>query len=347
MMNQSDLLQQLQALALASLRAWGLERADIRVIKYRENAVYKVVAADGNRYALRMHRCGYHSDAALRSELQWMAALAASGIEVPTVIPTLTGELFINAVLPSTNETVQIDLFEWIDGTQIGTTERGLGENVADIATMYRTIGNIAARLHDHAANWEVPHGFVRHAWDADGLVGEQPFWGRFWELEVLTPAQRRLLLDAREIVRAELARMAAAPEHADRYGLIHADFVPDNLMVADGKVRLIDFDDAGYGWHLFEIATALYFIREDPHYEVARDALIAGYREHRSLPDHVLGQLPVLMMARGFTYLGWVHTRRRFDIARELTPFVVRLACDLAGSFVAAYPRATAAIRA
>jgi Ser/Thr protein kinase RdoA (MazF antagonist) len=337
-MNQTDLLLQLQALALASLQAWHIDCVNIQLIKYRENAVYKVVTVDGRRYALRVHRSGYHSNAALRSELQWMAALRASGIEVPTVIPTSTGELFVCAMLPVTNETVQVDLFEWIDGCQIGTTERGLEGNPADIVRMYRTIGRVAARLHEHSSNWEIPQGFSRHAWDVEGLVGEQPFWGRFWELDALTPAQRRLLLDAREIVRTELSAMMAAPEHADGYGLIHADFVPDNLMVANGEVRLIDFDDAGFGWHLFEIATALYFIREDPHYAVARDALIEGYREHRSLPDHVLDKLPVLMMARGFTYLGWVHTRKGTDVARDLTPFVVRLACEFAQPFVASY---------
>jgi Ser/Thr protein kinase RdoA (MazF antagonist) len=342
-MDQTNLLRRLQDLALASLAEWRLECVAIQIVKYRENAVYKVLAANGERYAMRMHRSGYHTDAELRSELQWMAALRAAGIEVPTVIPTVAGELFVRAVLPDTNETVQIDLFEWIDGAPIGTTEGGLGDRSADIERMYRTIGRIAARLHDHASGWDCPQGFTRHAWDVDGLVGEQPFWGRFWELEALSPAQRRLLLDAREIVRTELVAMAASPEHAAGYGLIHADFVPDNLMVSGGSVRLIDFDDAGYGWHLFEIATALYFIRDDPNYAIARDALIAGYREHRHLSDRVLEKLPVLMMARGFTYLGWVHTRRAFDVARELTPFVVRLACDLAAPFVASYSRAQA----
>ena len=32
--------------------------------------------------------------------------------------------------------------------------------------------------------------------------------------------------------------------------------------MVQGDRIKLIDFDDAGFGWHLFELATALYFIR-------------------------------------------------------------------------------------
>lgn len=341
-MNQTKLLENLHDLAIASLEAWQLECTDIKVIKYRENAVFKIVCADGNQYALRMHRSGYHSDAELRSELQWMSALQASGIEVPTVIPTVAGALFLCTALPGSGEKVQMDLFEWIDGVQLGSAESGLGSNVGDIENTYRTIGNIAARLHNHAAGWKTPEGFTRHAWDREGLVGEQPFWGRFWELEVLTPDQRRLLVEARDIVRDELAAMSASPEHARNYGLIHADFVPDNLMVSDGKVRLLDFDDSGFGWHLFEIATALYFIRDDPNFAIARDALIAGYRQYRPLSDLTLEKLPVLMMARGFSYVGWVHQRKTDDVARELTPLLVDLACGLAESFVAFYKGAS-----
>ena len=334
-MSQEDVLHSIRNMALASLEAWNLACTDIEVIKYRENAVFKIGTDDGMRFALRVHRSGYHSDAELRSELEWIAALQASGIEVPTVIPTSSGELFLRTVLPGTGETVQIDLFEWIDGVQLGSAEEGLGDNVADIEHSYRTIGGIAARLHNHGVAWNLPPGFSRHAWDTEGLVGDAPFWGRFWELEDLTQDQRTLVLQARDIIRFELAAMAASPDYASSYGLIHADFVPDNVMVSNGAVRLIDFDDAGFGWHLFELATALYFIRDDPNFDVAFNALIAGYRQHRALPDVLLEKLPIFMMARGLTYLGWVHTRKNSDSARALTSFVIDLACEYAQPFV------------
>ena len=34
---------------------------------------------------------------------------------------------------------------------------------------------------------------------------------------------------------------------------MINADFSAENIMVYDADVRLIDFDDAGFGRHLFE----------------------------------------------------------------------------------------------
>ncbi|NPT40993.1 phosphotransferase [Paraburkholderia sp. 1N] len=333
-----DSLDSLRSAAMRALAHWGMACREIKLIKHRENAVFKVINEAGRAYALRVHRDGYHSDAALRSELQWMAALQQAGVDVPVVVPASNGDWFMRVAPEDGENALQIDLFEWLNGMQLGTSEGGLGQNVCDIERIYRTIGNIAARLHNQAQQWTPPAGFTRAAWDAAGLVGPAPLWGRFWALETLSLSQRALIVEARDIVRVQLAAMEEAPDHSDYYGLIHADFVPENLLVDQSVVRLLDFDDAGYGWHLFELATALYFIRDDPNYPIARAALIAGYREHRSLPDAILAKLPVFLMARGFTYLGWMHTRQGTETARELTPLVTRLACTLAEEFVAAH---------
>ena len=325
----------LRAAALRSLPRWGMTCREIRLLKHRENAVFKIVSDSGNSYALRVHRDRYHSDAALHSELQWMHALQSAGIDVPIVVPALDGSLFVHAAPEEAARTLQVDLFEWIDGTQLGTSEGGLGQDVENIEHIYRTIGGIAARLHNQSSQWILPAGFTRHAWDRDGLVGPNPFWGRFWQLEALTPAQRGLMVRARDIVDTELSELERAPDHRNSFGLIHADFVPENLLVDRGVVRLLDFDDAGYGWHLFELATALHFIRGDQNYPVARAALIDGYRAHRALPDTTLAKLPLFQMARGFTYVGWMHTRQGMEMVREMTPVVVGLACSFAEEFV------------
>src|SRR5579864_52029 len=104
----------------------------------------------------------------------------------------------------------------------------------------------------------------------------------------------------------------------ADRYSLIHADLVPENILVDGTHLQVIDFDDAGFGWHMFELATSLYFIRRESVYPEARDALIEGYRHVRPLPQTQLACLPMFLAARGSTYLGWVHTRRNEPAARE-----------------------------
>lgn len=327
-------MRRMRGLAAQALPIWNIEYRELSLIKYRENAVFRVESLSGERFALRIHRAGYHSDAELLSELQWIDALAEFGMDVPAIVPTPTGELFVVVEGDGIPEARQVDLFEWINGEQLGSVQEGVSGDRQATHQLYRTIGTIAARLHNQSSSWTLPPGFQRHAWDAEGLTGENPFWGRFWELDMLTDDERDLLLQARAQVHQDLM---AYGKTADSYSMIHADFVPENLLVDDGIVRVIDFDDAGFGWHLFEIATAIYFLQGEPYSESARDALIEGYRAHRPLSDEQLKHLPLFMTARGFTYLGWIHTRPETPTAQEMGPVLIKLACDLSRAYLSA----------
>jgi Ser/Thr protein kinase RdoA (MazF antagonist) len=328
---REEKLRRMEDIARSALPRWRFRDSDLEVLKYRENAVFKVTTG-AERFALRVHRPGYHSDDALRSELEWMSALAAGGIDVPKVVPTATGELF--TVVGSDSVPVQVDLFEWIEGRQLGSVEAGLAGHAASIGDLYRTLGAIAGRLHNHAQDWRPPAGFVRHAWDEHGLAGDEPFWGRFWELPRLAPDERKLLTAARDRVYADLA---ASPKSPRTYSMIHADFCQENLLVDGTRVRLIDFDDAGFGWHLFELVTPLYFLMDEPYFDEVREAVIGGYRSERPLPDAELERLPLFMLARGLTYVGWVHTRPETETARDMTPTLVEWACTLAEDYLGA----------
>ncbi len=309
---------------------WPLRCASIQPIKVRENAVYAVHLRDGGKVVLRVHRCGYHCDDALQSERTWMQALEAHGIEVPRHVLSNGGRSFERSRIEGFEGERQIDVFHWIAGQQLGSVEQGVAaEGVADV---YRKVGRLAARLHNQSSAWSAPAGFLRHAWDAEGLAGERPFWGRFWELAALTQSQRQLFVELRRALWRDLIEFGTA---CDRYGLIHADLVPENILVDGDSLQVIDFDDAGYGWHLFEIATSLYFIRRDSIYAQAREAVIAGYRQHRTLSDEHLELLPMFLAARGSTYLGWVHTRAGEPVADELTPALIELATAAAEDYL------------
>lgn len=323
-------VQRLAAAAHEALQHWDMPGASLHLIKYRENAVFKV-ESDGVRRAIRLHRCGYHTDDELRSELQWMQALGDAGITVPAVVPAESGDLFITQTGDGLPGDIQIDLFEWIDGEQLGSVEEGIND-AASVAATHRTVGELAAQVHNQAVSWQLPEGFTRHAWDADGLAGEQPFWGRFWEIEAASPEEKDLLVRGRDVIYRDLSRLAKSP---GTYSMIHADFAPENIMVDGDQVRLIDFDDAGFGWHLFELVTCLFFIQGEDYFDQAQDSLIGGYREHRQLPDEQLELLPLFFLARAFTYVAWGHTRHETETARELTPMLLEAACGLTEEYL------------
>jgi Ser/Thr protein kinase RdoA (MazF antagonist) len=319
-------------LARTALVRWGIHPTGIALLKMRENAVFRVDYGSGHRHALRIHRHGYHSDAALQSELQWMRALEESGVPVPQVIPSAAGRLFETVAAAAVPEPRQVDLFDWIEGRPLGASGESLDGDQAAIRRVFRSIGELCALVHNQSAAWNPPSGFRRHAWDAEGLTGETPLWGRFWELKALTDAERSLIERARRRVHEELSALDRSPEH---YSLIHADLTPENLMVHGGDVRLIDFDDAGFGWHLFEIATTLFFHIGLPYFDSAYEGIIEGYRAQRELSDETLARLPLFILARSFTYLGWVHTRSETETARELTPMLVEAVCSEARNYL------------
>ena len=52
----------------------------VALLNLSENATYRVDTTDGRRFALRVHRDGYHSRQAIASELAWLMDLRQTGV---------------------------------------------------------------------------------------------------------------------------------------------------------------------------------------------------------------------------------------------------------------------------
>lgn len=303
----------------AFLAAWGLAGAPCRLVAQRENQVYRVETADGPR-ALRLHRPGLRRPAELQSELDWMAALAAGGLAVPAPCPTKDGALCVE------NGGVVADMVGWIDGRPMG--KDGHLAALDDAPAAYRALGAAMARLHDLSDAWEKPPGFTRPAWDADGLVGPDPLWGRFWENPLLTSAQADLLRTARDAARDRLAARAVALDE----GLIHADLVPENVILTATGPALIDFDDGGWGARAFDLATVANRALRAEAPEPLIAGLIDGYTAARPLD---LADLGLFQALRAFSYVGWIVPRLREPGARARAERFIAFAEQMARVFL------------
>jgi Ser/Thr protein kinase RdoA (MazF antagonist) len=198
-------------------------------------------------------------------------------------------------------------LLEWVDGklmNDLGRVEKGMQ---AELCDRYRRLGALAARLHNHSHSWSPPPGFVRHCWDEDGLLGDEPHMGRFWDHPALTPRQRREFMKARIVLQGLLKKLG---KHESNYGLIHADFLPDNIIINEDRLTLIDFDDSGYGWHLYEMGTALLPQIKQPFFDDIVAAYLEGYRSERAFSREDEENLPAFLMICSLNYLGWLQKR-------------------------------------
>lgn len=275
---------------------WGATVS--RLIVERENAVYEIALPGGGRAALRLHRAGYQDAAAIRSELWWCAELAARGVAVPAALPARDGALL--QVLPSGRLASVID---WVEGAPIGLAGVPLTGGLPEQAAVHRDLGRLLARMHNATDQLTLPQGFVRPRWDIDGLVGEAPLWGRFWEHAEASPDQRAILRAARHWLRD---RLLAYASDAD-VGLIHADVLRENILSSADGLVLIDFDDSGFGFRPYDLGTALSQNLYEPFYPQIRAALIEGYAELRGIDASVVD---AFTLARTLASVGWAMPR-------------------------------------
>lgn len=269
----------------------------LRLIRNRENAVFEIALPQG-RAALRLHRMGYQDQAAIRSELWWCAALAARGVAVPSALPSKAGRLL--EVLQAGRTASVID---WVEGEALGEAGVPFKQPLEVVLQRHHALGRLLAHLHAETDRLDLPADFTRPRWDIDGLVGEAPQWGRFWEHPTATPAQAGILRRARAFLRERLTEHARDGD----FGLIHADVLRENLLVRDGALTLIDFDDSGYGFRLYDLGTVLSQNLYEPAYPAIRDALIEGYSETRAASSDLV---ELFTLARTCASVGWTMPR-------------------------------------
>ncbi len=296
--------------AWAALEHFPVRAETLDLVSQSENVTFRVSARNGGTdYVLRLHRPGYSSIEELESERIWVSALEETGVSVQESVETLKGGHFTLVDIPGGTDPCYAGMTTWHEGVPL----RDYLETCSDAAKrvrIFRRFGEIAAAFHNQSTRWSVPPGFVRRRLDQDALLGEAPFWGRFWEHPELTDDEQASLRRAREWGRAVLSAYGEKPEN---FSLIHADFTPDNIIYDGGDLAVIDFDDAAYGWHAYDLASVLVECQFDDDYEALEAALLEGYRKHRSLEYRDIDMLPNFMLIRGMAIIGWFYQRPEY----------------------------------
>jgi Ser/Thr protein kinase RdoA (MazF antagonist) len=292
--------------ARQALESFDVAAAALDLVHMAENVTFRVTAHDGTRYVLRLHRPGYHTLDELVSERVWIAALDQAGIAVPPPVKTRDGSDYVTVSIAATGERRHAGLTHWIEGELLADVLKR-SDDAAVRSRCFEQLGEIVATLHNQASTWRPPPSFRRHALDRDGLMGDTPFWGPFWDHAALTRSERGLLLSTRARVREALDRIDRDPA---TWSLIHADLHPGNVLVDGGRLAVIDFDDTGFGWHHYDIAVALIHQQGTPDAGPAEVAFLKGYRALRPFPEAEHARLPLFSLIRGMVQIGWYHQR-------------------------------------
>ena len=89
--------------------------------------------------------------------------------------------------------------------------------------------------------------------------------------------------------------------------------------------LRIIDFDDCGFGWFLYDFATAVSFIEHEAVVPALARAWIAGYRRSHSLSAQDASMIPTFVVLRRVLLTAWLASHAE-------VPFAARLRCGVHG---------------
>ncbi len=295
----ADVVADLRLMVAQGLARWGLPRATaISLLNLSENATFALGdPAAGRELILRVHRVGYSSAQEIQSELAWMSALRRDGvIDTARPLPGRDGEWVQTLESPSGRPSRYAVAFERLPGAEPNPG--------SDAVAWFERLGEVTARMHRHSRAWTLPAGFCRKRWDLAAMVGPRGLWGPWRAAIGLNPAGAEILERTLALIRRRIEAFGSGPE---RFGLVHADLRLANLLVDGEELRIIDFDDCGFSWFIYDFATAVSFIEHEPIVPQLLRAWCAGYRRTAPLSEEEMAEAPTFIVLRRILLTTWL----------------------------------------
>lgn len=144
----------------------------------------------------------------------------------------------------------------------------GLG---VDVEVLFQNLGWYMVLFYIVFDVWVKLEGFFCICWDGEGLLGDLLVWGCFWEYLLLFVVDKILFEDFRVVV---LCDLYCFQDQFD-VGLIYVDLVCENVLLFGDCIGMLDFDDGGWGFCVFDFVIILFKFMDLFNYLVFRVVLL------------------------------------------------------------------------
>src|SRR4051794_19510969 len=158
--------RQLHEAARGLLEHYAVERPRLTLLRRERNVVFRVNAADGNRYVLRITPADRFSDAAARVQLEWMKSIASLRDFRGTTKPLRTRSRLSFLKILLGGEEVRNVLLSWTPGRRAG------GRAFLTPANL-KMIGRKTATLHNHSAKFRNDQLHACPQWNVERFFGK------------------------------------------------------------------------------------------------------------------------------------------------------------------------------
>lgn len=308
------------------LQLWGgLADGRATLINLSENHTFRIDTPDGAMHIIRVHRPGYQTHQSIQSELDWLAALREdAGILVVQPMLGVNGALVQNVEIGTGGNKTYAVRFAFEAGD--------IAENLNDLTGLFGRLGQFAALCHTHAAQWKRPEGFTRPTWNCAAILDAEGLWGD-WRTAPHVEGETTAIIQRLDLqLRADFA---AYGQGSDRFGLIHADMRLANLMVHGDAVRLIDFDDCGFGWYAYDFGAAVSFFEDSPQVPALKALWLGAYRKIRPFSQQDENMLDAAVLLRRMALLAWIGSHHEVELAQHHAPHFAANTATLAEAYL------------
>ena len=272
------------------LELYGLEGCEISRVQPHEGGRNVVYACGEN--IVRIAFLGDRSREDFLAEVEFVRYLAEYGASVANVIASQNGNLLEE--LTHDGRTFYICVFERARGKQLVENNYRYREG-APLSEYFYNCGKVLGKMHQLSKEYVPVHR--RYDWSDKtnaGYIGE-------------------LVPDSSSRLKARLLQILKDLEGLDRgravYGMIHNDYSDGNYNIdfGTGRITVYDFDDACFGWYMYELANVwihgVGWVRNERSARKRKKfmdeyfaAVLAGYRSETDIGDDALALLPLFI---------------------------------------------------
>jgi len=289
---------------------WGLESSRTHLIRDGLNHVYAAQGKDGRELVVRVSDGAHRTVPQIEGELLWLEHLSQGGCDVPTPVRNHQGELLDS--FGQGDRDFHVAMFERLPGEMMIFAR----DKWTDPA-FRRYFGQVIGRVHRVTDTMTWPEHLRRGHWyeEREVMMPDQP-------PEIFDPLAAGHMLEHQNYLRGFSA--TADPRH---YGLCHRDAHGMNMLYADGKLSLLDFELGCRFWRVVDITVTLIHLYYMPISRMPdvtpKDAtdflrdVLEGYREEHDFDRAQLERFEdVLAIREILTYVLTVPDPAKWDRA-------------------------------
>ncbi len=279
-LGEAEQVAALRPIALRGAAAFGLDVERIELVLHAFNTTFAIDAEDGRRFALRVGTNSLSTPAHAVAQQAWVRAIAdETDVDVPEPLRAQDGRWFVEVDAPALDRRLLVTVASWLEGDDADALEPEAA----------RALGRTMATLHGHAVGWALPPDALLPRFDTP-LFGDEDALDR---APGLAAADRGVLAESRSRTAAVFERLhrgaALRPLHADLHG--------GNLKWHEGRLAVFDFDDAGLGLPVLDLAISAFYLRADD--ATLEERMLEGYAEVAELPPIDPADFEALIAAR------------------------------------------------